>query len=47
MKVEKLFELSGEMSVEANIIHDTWEKYDVHVYEIEHAKNNDKPDFER
>ncbi len=34
MKVEKLFELSGEMSVEANIIHDEWKHNDVHVYEI-------------
>ena len=47
MKVEKLFELSGALSVEANIIHDTWKKYDVHVYEIEHAKNNDNPDFKK
>ncbi len=35
MKVKKLFELPGEMSVEGTAITDIWKKYDVHVYEIE------------
>ncbi len=35
MKVKKLFELAEEMSTEGNLINDVWEKYDVHVYEIE------------
>jgi len=42
MKVKKLFELSGDMSVDANIIQDKWKKYDVHVYEIENMKTNDR-----
>lgn len=39
MKVQKLFELSGDMSIDGNIINDVWNKYDVHVYEIEKAEN--------
>ena len=35
MKVKKLFELDGNLSVENNIIQDVWEKYGTHVYEIE------------
>ncbi len=35
MKVKKLFELKNELSVKDNVIRDTWNKYDVHVYEIE------------
>jgi hypothetical protein len=38
MKVKKLFEIPGEMSVEQNTITDVWKKYDVHVYEIELSK---------
>lgn len=39
MKVEKLFELPGKMSVKGGDIADVWEKYDVHVYEIANVKN--------
>ncbi len=35
MKVKKLFELPGNLSVENNIIRDVWEKYGTHVYEID------------
>ncbi len=35
MKVKKLFELKNELSVKDNVIRDRWNKYDVHVYEIE------------
>ncbi len=42
MKVKKLFELPGKMSVDANIIHDSWKKYDVHVYEIEDMRADDR-----
>ncbi len=35
MKVNKLFELPGKLSVENNIIQDVWEKNGTHVYEIE------------
>jgi len=35
MKVKKLFEVAGEMSVNNNVINDIWKKNDVHVYEIE------------
>lgn len=42
MKVKKLFELSGDMSVDTDIIRDNWEKYDVHVYEIKNVKTDDK-----
>ncbi len=38
MKVKKLFELPKDMSVEGNMISDVWEKYDVHVYEIDIEK---------
>ncbi len=38
MKVTKLFELPGDMSVEGNMINDVWKKDDVHVYEIEIEK---------
>ena len=39
MKVEKLFELPGSMSVKGGVIDDVWKKYDVHVYEIENEEN--------
>lgn len=35
MKVKKLFELTGDMSINGNLINDVWRRYDVHVYEIE------------
>ncbi len=38
MKVEKLFELPGDISVKEHIIQDVWKKYDVHVYKIEPEK---------
>ncbi len=38
MKVKKLFELPGEMSVEGSTITDVWKKFDAHVYEIEMNK---------
>ncbi|MEN8227665.1 MAG: hypothetical protein ABFS38_05880 [Bacteroidota bacterium] len=38
MKVKKLFELPGSLSVENNMIRDVWEKYGTHVYEIESGK---------
>jgi len=41
MKVEKLFELPGSMSVKGGVIDDVWKQYDVHVYEIENVKTNE------
>lgn len=38
MKVTKLFELPGDMSVRKNVIIDDWKKDDTHVYEIEIEK---------
>jgi len=38
MKVKKLFELPGNLSVKDNKIQDVWGKYGTHVYEIENGK---------
>lgn len=39
IKVEKLFELPGAMSVEEGRINNVWKQYDVHVYAIEDVKS--------